>query len=699
MLIQGSPDILRPPSTPSMGGLGNAQATDPYWSNRVGQVQSAWSDSQRVINTTLAVVYAKQFLGWLQSWGWTAQDMADAAGISLDEFSKFLRDHSSEQAVELRNALQDVASVWDMQGPSDYQKAGIIRDIAQANDLQDSDVSSVVGMTVEELRSWLYDTDNHFRSMVAPILNAAWLSSAQIGSGLRAVAYKHALSATDLARITGLSLSAINGYLSASGPSMFSGTGLGIDATVDNPGLAIASTGIWAVVPRGSDPIDDVYAGTADRLVVKSTAGVLYPLPVGGSMEIRLPLSSSGAGAVQSIMGNASMTLAEKSRRIAAIQAKYGASDAEMQWFGADVGGLTYAQFQAAGGATYYAYTPDEIRFQARSDSSDPALWDVFYGIWSDPALTLAQKVDAVAAALTQYRIGVYDLATITGFDAVAWAQVLSDSQTYQQSLTIPEVMAPAQEVAPYQVQQSAPSQTASTAAVYATAPGGIGLDAMYQNIRDYISAAGNDYSAVVAGMAEYGVSLDDIRAALFDMGRDAWIAGLANFIKYPPPPVQVKDDTGTVVDDGQYTITPMIIVYGPDGTMYPNPAAAEAAGVTNWTTYDPTRDQLDVTTLPGGPGEIVDTTTGAPAMITVPANITTWTANAKAAWYRAQREAGFSDAEVRAAVEAALGPIPAGDWAALQALAYPQAAGGGAAPAGGAAITILALAAAFLLR
>ena len=47
--------------------------------------------------------------------------------------------------------------------------------------------------------------------------------------------------------------------------------------------------------------------------------------------------------------------------------------------------------------------------------------------------------------------------------------------------------------------------------------------------------------------------------------------------IDFPPPPP---------TDDA--TVTPQVIVYGPDGTVYPNPAAALAAGVTNYTFSPP---------------------------------------------------------------------------------------------------------------
>lgn len=83
---------------------------------------------------------------------------------------------------------------------------------------------------------------------------------------------------------------------------------------------------------------------------------------------------------------------------------------------------------------------------------------------------------------------------------------------------------------------------------------------------------------------------------------------------------------------------------------------------------------------------------------VIVPANITTWTANAKAAWYRAQRGAGFTDADIRAAAEAAVGDIPDADWAYLVNLALPELTATTPAQQGGAGLLIAAAAAYFLL-
>jgi len=52
---------------------------------------------------------------------------------------------------------------------------------------------------------------------------------------------------------------------------------------------------------------------------------------------------------------------------------------------------------------------------------------------------------------------------------------------------------------------------------------------------------------------------------------------------------------------------------------------------------------------------------------IVVPANIASWTAARKIAYYAALREVGYPDAEIRAAVEAVVGAQADADWAYLQ--------------------------------
>jgi len=57
-------------------------------------------------------------------------------------------------------------------------------------------------------------------------------------------------------------------------------------------------------------------------------------------------------------------------------------------------------------------------------------------------------------------------------------------------------------------------------------------------------------------------------------------VPGLPPFV--PPFDIPIKDPIDIP------GATPQVIVYGPDGTMYPNPAAALAAGVTNYTFVPP---------------------------------------------------------------------------------------------------------------
>ena len=91
------------------------------------------------------------------------------------------------------------------------------------------------------------------------------------------------------------------------------------------------------------------------------------------------------------------------------------------------------------------------------------------------------------------------------------------------------------------------------------------------------------------------------------------------------------------------------------------------------------------------------DTTTGAPTMPQLPANLGTMTEAQKIAWYRATRAAGFTNEAIRAAVEARYGRQSDSDWTYLRAKAA-QPATQTAAPAGGAGLLIAAAAAYFLL-
>jgi hypothetical protein len=96
-------------------------------------------------------------------------------------------------------------------------------------------------------------------------------------------------------------------------------------------------------------------------------------------------------------------------------------------------------------------------------------------------------------------------------------------------------------------------------------------------------------------------------------------------------------------------------------------------------------------------PDTITDTTTGAPAMPQLPANLGTMTEAQKIAWYRATLAAGFTNEAIRAAVEARYGRQSDSDWTYLRAKAA-QTATQTAAPAGGGAGLLIAAAAAYFL-
>lgn len=82
---------------------------------------------------------------------------------------------------------------------------------------------------------------------------------------------------------------------------------------------------------------------------------------------------------------------------------------------------------------------------------------------------------------------------------------------------------------------------------------------------------------------------------------------------------------------------------------------------------------------------------------IVVPADIATWTAAQKIQWYRLRIAAGYSDAAIRAAVEAVVGKQTDEAWNYLKAQAATGGAGAGAA-GGNAGTLILAAAAAYFL-
>lgn len=80
---------------------------------------------------------------------------------------------------------------------------------------------------------------------------------------------------------------------------------------------------------------------------------------------------------------------------------------------------------------------------------------------------------------------------------------------------------------------------------------------------------------------------------------------------------------------------------------------------------------------------------------LVVPENIVSWTPNQKIALYASKRAMGYTDAQIRAAVESAIGPQADVDWAYLQTQAgFPP----GGAAAGGAGLLVAAVAAYFLL-
>lgn len=662
MLIHGTPDILTPPRTPTLSGLGGAAQSDPYWTTRVERVQYLWTGTAAPWEKAAALTI------WAAQWGWTADDFAQAAGVSVEQIRSVLAGPKTQAEWQQLQALGDIADVFASETLKGFQKAYMIRNIAEQYSLTLERIAAALGIPVADLQSWLYSTEDYYRKPLAQLLAASWLDAPRVGAALRDFARGHNLAADDLARLTGKSLDAINRLLSVAASASAPGLNVIAQATPTSPGLvAIAGSDAWAIIPAGSDPV----VGALWDLKIRTTSGFEVQLPQGPT-QVRIPVNSRGTGAIASVMGNQNLTLADKARGIAAIQAEFGASDEEMQYWGADVGGLTYAQFINAGTATYAAYTPTQITFQSRSETNaeDALLWDVFNDIWNNASLTLDQRIAGVVDAMIANDVGLYDLGRITGFDAVAWQQVLGVNADFMQARAVPVVVAPDLIDANFTVAQTSVFETASPAAQAATGPGGIGIVAMHQNIRNFVANAGTDYRSVVDAMQIWGVSLDDMKAALYDVpGSAVWISGLVDFINAPPvvvkspPTVQVA----TVVE------TPVVVVED-----------TRAAPVV---VVDDTR---------AIPVVVEDTQSGAPAMIQLPANLGTMTEAQKIAWYRATLAAGNSDAAIRAAVEATYGKQSDSSWTYLRAKA--AQAGGAAAGGGGAGLLIAAAAAYFLL-
>ena len=79
--------MLSPPRTPTLSGLGGlsgAAQSDPYWSYRVESVQYLWNGRANPWEkaATLAT--------WAAQWEWTADDFAQAAGVSVEEMRSAL---------------------------------------------------------------------------------------------------------------------------------------------------------------------------------------------------------------------------------------------------------------------------------------------------------------------------------------------------------------------------------------------------------------------------------------------------------------------------------------------------------------------------------------------------------------------------------------------------------------------------------
>ena len=582
MLIQGSPDMLAPPRTPTFAGL------------------DAWSDLIEADMQAFVDIYAGR---------------APWAGLKV------------------------------------FQRVQLIRTYMEQYSITIDEAAKALGLTAAALQSWLYDGDAYWSKPLGHLLDASWLDAPRIGAALRDFARSQNLAVDDLARITGKTLDAINRLLSVATPASVQSVNVIAQATPTSAGLvAFAGTDLWAVIPAGSDPVEGAQYGYANGdalLQVFTTSGYQVNLPQGPE-RLQIPINSRGVGAVQSIMGNQNLTLADKARAIAAVQAEFGASDAEMQYLGADVGGLTYAQFIAAGTATYAAYSADQIAFGPRSitNNEDAELWDLFSSIWNSTD-TLDQRIAGMVDAMLANDVGLYDLSRITGFDAVAWQQVLGIDADFAQARTVPVVVAPQLVDATYTVQQIATTDVVSPAAAAAQSSGGIGITAMHQNIRNFIAQAGNDYRKVVDAMQTWGVSLTDIRAALYDVaGSAVWISGLENYINAPPVTAAA-----------------------------PSPPVVKVAAQTN--------------------APVTVSTPGAPTVIQVPDNLSAMTAAQKVAWYRATLAAGHSDAAIRSAVEAKYGPQTDANWGYLRSQAGAGAAGGAGAGAG---LLIAAAAAYFLL-
>ena len=116
-------------------------------------------------------------------------------------------------------------------------------------------------------------------------------------------------------------------------------------------------------------------------------------------------------------------------------------------------------------------------------------------------------------------------------------------------------------------------------------------LDALNQQDTMRAELAQSQQDALAAQAEEFSGVKTNLEQQIADL--TAQIGNMQAPVDVPPPVDDMRDvppiDAPPVnIPDEEPTSTPAVIVFGPDGTMYSSPAAARAAGVTNYTMRPP---------------------------------------------------------------------------------------------------------------
>lgn len=434
MLIKGTPDILKPPATPlGMSGLDAVPRSDAGTAINL-RTQFVQQYGQAALDRILSVWQSNapdwEIVGKLRAMN--NPDVHKAAGVQFEDFYAWWNTATAQESI-LQTFLNTAATK--------AQRAQTIRFvIANTPRFTTEQAAAAVGMSNTDFLAWLEGSEAQYANIAKAIM-AAPLSDPQKAQMLESLAYKMGLSIADLARYLGTSSAQVSGLLSQAGATpTYAGGGIVAQATDTNPGAVLIGNSLAFIPAKSSRVVDAQPAADGSGSVVVTTVdGVTAEIAPGAAGLRTVPITPQAWGRLRALSISTALDYQAQSIAIYRALQELGVSNpAELNYW-IPAGLDTVLQWLAVQGQTVVPPI-EQIGIQPPSFSQDAALNEQFAAIFYDTSRSRGEKASAWVQIMRARGLGLNDVSRIVGVDARAVSEFLS-STDLAKSAEVPQLI------------------------------------------------------------------------------------------------------------------------------------------------------------------------------------------------------------------------------------------------------------------